>query len=171
MKEMLTSIYNSINEIVKPYKTIYPYQDIEADVDNGVITFAPTKIENLTLAGEKLLTDNRLIVDAVSKVAFEIDIYKTIDWVDNTISAFECAEKLQTFLKSTEASNTFYKNYHYELMPIWSDINFQADFNTYKKWVMIARFEIVITKMSNVILSDKAIKNIKIEINEINTIK
>ena len=55
MREMIASIYNAVSDIVQPFKTIYPYQDIEADVDGGVVTFAPTKIKNLTLASERLL--------------------------------------------------------------------------------------------------------------------
>ena len=45
MREMIASIYNAVSDIVQPFKTIYPYQDIEADVDGGVVTFAPTKIK------------------------------------------------------------------------------------------------------------------------------
>lgn len=194
MKEMIASIYNAVSDIVQPFKTIYPYQDIEADVDNGVVTFAPTKIKNITLAGERLLrglpnsrasseesefaqagvqlqTDNSLLVDSVTQVSFQVDIYKSISWNDNSISAFDMAERLQTYLKSSQARDKFYNDYKYELMPVWSDITFQADFNTYKKWVQVAQFEIFITKMSSVILTDTPLKNINIEVNEVGTLK
>ena len=202
MNEMIKSIYEAVADIVSPFKTLYPYQDIEADVDGGVVTFAPTKIKNITLAGEQLLTQDDLccgefshkfgattlkagedgkvagfgsplpvFIDAVTQACFQVDIYKSISWNDNSISAFDMAEKLQIFLKSSQARDKFYNNYKYELMPIWSDITFQADFNTYKKWVQIAQFEIFITKMSNIILSDKPLKNIKIEVNEVGTLK
>lgn len=170
MKEMIASIYNAVSDIVQPFKTIYPYQDIEADVDGGVVTFAPTKIKNITLAGEQLQGDNSLLVDSVSQVGLEVDIYKTISWNDNSISAFDMAEKLQTYLKSSQARDKFYNDYKYELMPIWSDITFQTDFNTYKKWVQIAQFEIFITKMSSITLTDKPLKNIKIAVNEVGTL-
>ena len=202
MNEMIKSIYEAVADIVTPFKTLYPYQDIEADVDGGVVTFAPTKIKNITLAGEQLLTQDDLccgefshkfgattlkagedgkgagfgsplpvLIDAVTQVCFQVDIYKSISWNDNSISAFDMAEKLQIFLKSSQARDKFYNDYKYELMPVWSDITFQADFNTYKKWVQIAQFEIFITKMSNIILSDKPLKNIKIEVNEVGTLK
>ena len=202
MNEMIKSIYEAVADIVTPFKPLYPYQDIEADVDGGVVTFAPTKIKNITLAGEQLLTQDDLccgefshkfgattlkagedgkgagfgsplpvLIDAVTEVCFEVDIYKSISWNDNSISAFDMAEKLQIFLKSSQARDKFYNNYKYELMPIWSDITFQADFNTYKKWVQIAQFEIFITKMSSVILSDTPLKNIKVEVNEVGTLK
>lgn len=171
MREMIASIYNAVSDIVQPFKTIYPYQDIEADVDGGVVTFAPTKIKNLTLAREELQADNVLIVDAVTEVCFEVDIYKTIEWNTDNMSAFDMAEKLQTYLKSSQARDVFFNNYKYELMPVWSDIRFQADFNTYKKWVQIAQFEIFITKMSSVILTDTPLKNINIEVNEVGTLK
>lgn len=171
MKEMITSIYNVISDIVQPCKTLYPYQDIEADVDTGVVTFAPTKIESLTLAGERLQEDEKLIVDSVSKVCFEVDIYKSIDWNNENISAFSLAEKLQAYLKSSQARDDFFTNYQYELMPIWSEIRFQADFNTYKKWVQIAQFEIFITKMSSINLTDKPLKNIVMNINDVNNLK
>ncbi len=58
MNEMIKSIYESVSGIVQPFKTLYPYQDIEADVDTGVVTFAPNKITSLTLAGERLLDLN-----------------------------------------------------------------------------------------------------------------
>ena len=171
MNEMIKSIYEAVADIVTPFKTLYPYQDIEADVDGGVVTFAPTKIKNITLAGEQLQTDNSLIVDAVTQVCFQVDIYKSISWNDNSISAFDMAEKLQIFLKSSQARDKFYNNYKYELMPIWSDITFQADFNTYKKWVQIAQFEIFITKMSKVELSDTALNKVIVEVNEVGTLK
>ena len=171
MNEMIKSIYEAVADIVTPFKTLYPYQDIEADVDSGVVTFAPTKIKNITLSGEKLQADNVLLVDAVTEVCFEVDIYKTIEWNTDNMSAFDMAERLQTYLKSSQARDLFFNNYKYELMPIWSDITFQADFNTYKKWVQIAQFEIFITKISSIILSDKPLKNIKIEVNEIGTLK
>ena len=193
MKEMIASIYNIVSDIVQPFKALYPYQDIEADVDGGVVTFAPKKIKNLTLAGERLLrglpnsraigeesefaqageelqADNVLLVDAVTEVCFEVDIYKTIEWNTDNMSAFDIAETLQTYLKSSQARDKFYNDYKYELMPIWADITFQADFNTCKKWVQIAQFELFITKMSSIILSDKPLKNIKIEVNEIGTL-
>lgn len=171
MQEMIKSIYEAVADIVTPFKTLYPYQDIEADVDNGVVTFAPVKIKNITLAGEKLQADNVLIVDAVTEVCFEVDIYKSISWNDNSISAFDMAERLQIFLKSSQARDKFYNDYKYELMPIWSDITFQADFNTYKKWVQVAQFEIFITKMSSVILSDTPLKNIVLSVSEVNTLE
>ena len=171
MKEMIASIYNAVSDIVQPFKTIYPYQDIEADVDGGVVTFAPTKIKNLTLAREELQADNMLIVDAVTEVCFEVDIYKTIEWNTDNMSAFDMAEKLQTYLKSSQARDKFYNNYKYELMPIWADITFQADFNTYKKWVQIAQFEMFVTKMSSVILSDTPLKNIVLSVSEVNTLE
>lgn len=171
MQEIIKSIYEAVADIVAPFKTLYPYQDIEADVDGGVVTFAPVKITNITLAGEQLQTDNSLLVDSVTQVSFQVDIYKTINWNDNSISAYSMAERLQIYLKSSQARDVFFNNYKYELMPVWSDITFQADFNTYKKWVQIAQFEIFITKMSNIILSDKPLKNIKIEVNEIGTLK
>lgn len=171
MQEMIKSIYEAVNVIVQPFKTLYPYQDIEADVDSGVVTFAPTKLENLTLAGELLQEDGSLLVDSVARVCFEVDIYKTISWNDENISAFNIAERLQIYLKSMQAADKFYQNYQYELMPIWADIRLQTDFNTYKKWVQIAQFEIFITKMSKIVLSDKPLKNIAIEVNEINTLK
>lgn len=205
MQEMIKSIYEAVADIVTPFKTLYPYQDIEADVDNGVVTFAPTKIKNITLSGERLLnpsvdlvkngfsgkplnpyasdstscalagerlqTDNSLIVDAVTEVCFEVDIYKTIEWNTDNISAFDIAETLQTYLKSSQARDRFYNDYKYELMPVWSDITFQADFNTYKKWVQIAQFEIFITKMSSIILSDKPLKNVVVSVSEINTLE
>ena len=171
MNEMIKSIYEAVVDIVAPFKTLYPYQDIEADVDNGVVTFAPVKISNLTLAGEELQADESLLVDSVARICFQVDIYKTIEWNTDNISAFDMAEKLQTYLKSSQARDKFYNNYKYELMPVWSDITFQADFNTYKKWVQIAQFELFITKMSSIILSDKPLKNIKIEVNEIGTLK
>lgn len=171
MNEMIKSIYEAVADIVTPFKTLYPYQDIEADVDNGVVTFAPTKIKNITLAGEQLQTDNSLIVDAVTQVCFQVDIYKSISWNDNSISAFDMAEKLQIYLKSSQARDKFYNGYRYELMPIWSDITFQADFNTYKKWVQIAQFEMFITKMSSIILSDKPLKNVVVSVSEINTLE
>lgn len=171
MNEMIKSIYEAVADIVAPFKTLYPYQDIEADVDGGVVTFAPTKIKNITLAGEQLQTDNSLIVDAVTQVCFQVDIYKSISWNDKDISAFDMAEKLQIYLKSSQARDVFFNNYKYELMPVWSDITFQADFNTYKKWVQIAQFEMFITKMSSVILTDTPLKNIKIEISEVGTLK
>ena len=193
MKEMIASIYNIVSDIVQPFKALYPYQDIEADVDGGVVTFAPKKIKNLTLAGERLLrglpnsraigeesefaqageelqADNVLLVDAVTEVCFEVDIYKTIEWNTDNMSAFDIAETLQAYLKSSQARDKFYNDYKYELMPIWADITFQADFNTCKKWVQIAQFELFITKMSSIILSDKPLKNIKIEVNEIGTL-
>ena len=194
MNEMIKSIYEAVADIVTPFKTLYPYQDIEADVDGGVVTFAPVKITNLTLAGERLLrglpnsrasseesefaqagvqlqTDNSLLVDSVTQVSFQVDIYKSISWNDNSISAFDMAERLQTYLKSSQARDKFYNDYKYELMPVWSDITFQADFNTYKKWVQVAQFEIFITKMSSVILTDTPLKNINIEVNEVGTLK
>ena len=194
MNEMIKSIYEAVVDIVAPFKTLYPYQDIEADVDGGVVTFAPVKITNITLAGERLLrglpnsrlnkeesefaqageqlqADNSLLVDSVARICFQVDIYKTIEWNTSSISAFDMAEKLQTYLKSSQARDKFYNNYKYELMPIWADIIFQADFNTYKKWVQIAQFEMFITKMSSIILSDKPLKNIKIEVNEVETLK
>ena len=171
MREMIASIYNAVSDIVQPFKTIYPYQDIEADVDGGVVTFAPTKIKNLTLAREELQTDNVLIVDAVTEVCFEVDIYKTIEWNTDNMSAFDMAEKLQTYLKSSQARDKFYNNYKYELMPIWADITFQADFNTYKKWVQIAQFEMFVTKMSKVELSDTALNKVIVEVNEVGTLK
>lgn len=194
MKEMIASIYNAVSDIVQPFKTIYPYQDIEADVDGGVVTFAPTKIKNITLAGERLLrglpnsrlnkeesefaqageqlqADNSLIVDAVTEVCFEVDIYKTIEWNTDNMSAFDIAETLQTYLKSSQARDKFYNDYKYELMPIWADIILQADFNTYKKWVQIAQFEMFITKMSKVELSDTVLKKVVVEVNEVGTLK
>lgn len=194
MKEMIASIYNAVSDIVQPFKTIYPYQDIEADVDNGVVTFAPTKIKNITLAGECLLrglpnsrlnkeesefaqageelqADNVLIVDAVTEVCFEVDIYKTIEWNTDNMSAFDMAERLQTYLKSSQARDKFYNDYKYELMPIWADITFQADFNTYKKWVQIAQFEMFITKMSKVELSDTVLNKVIVEVNEVDSLK
>ena len=133
--------------------------------------FRSVKVKNLSLAGERLQADNTLIVDAVSEVCFEVDIYKTIEWNDNSISAFNMAERLQTYLKSTQAGDIFYQNYQYELMPVWSDIILQADFNTYKKWVHTAQFELFITKMSKIELSDKPLKNISVEVKEIGTIE
>ena len=171
MQKMIKSIYEAVADIVTPFKTLYPYQDIEADVDGGVVTFAPVKITNITLAGEQLQTDNSLLVDSAAQVSFQVDIYKTIDWNTNNMSAFDMAERLQIYLKSSQGRDKFFNNYKYELMPVWSDITFQADFNTYKKWVQIAQFEIFITKMSSIILSDKPLKNIKIEVNEIGTLK
>ena len=194
MQEMIKSIYEAVADIVTPFKTLYPYQDIEADVDNGVVTFAPVKITNITLAGERLLrglpnsrlnkeesefaqageqlqADNSLLVDSVAQVSFQVDIYKSINWNDNSISAFDMAEKLQIYLKSSQARDVFFNNYKYELMPVWSDITFQADFNTYKKWVQVAQFEMFITKMSSVILTDTPLKNINIEVNEVETLK
>lgn len=171
MNEMIKSIYEAVADIVTPFKTLYPYQDIEADVDNGVVTFAPVKITNLTLAGEQLQADNSLLIDSVTQVSFQVDIYKSISWNDNSISAFDMAERLQTYLKSSQARDNFYNDYEYELMPIWADITFQADFNTYKKWVQIAQFEIFITKMSSIILSDKPLKNVVVSVAEISTLK
>lgn len=171
MNEMIKSIYEAVADIVTPFKTLYPYQDIEADVDGGVLTFAPVKIENLTLAGEELQADGSLLVDSVARICFQVDVYKSISWNDNSISAFDMAERLQIFLKSSQARDKFYNDYKYELMPIWADITFQADFNTYKKWVQIAQFEIFITKMSSVILTDTPLKNINIEVNEVGTLK
>lgn len=171
MNEMIKSIYEAVADIVTPFKTLYPYQDIEADVDNGVVTFAPVKITNLTLAGEELQADGSLLVDSVARICFQVDVYKSISWNDNSISAFDVAEKLQTYLKSSQASDTFCNNYKYELMPIWADITFQADFNTYKKWVQIAQFEIFITKMSKIELSDAALKNVVVSVAEINTLE
>ena len=171
MNEMIKSIYEAVADIVKPFKTLYPYQDIEADVDGGVVTFSPVKIKNITLAGEQLQIDNSLIVDAVTQVCFQVDVYKSISWNDNSMSAFDMAEKLQTYLKSSQARDKFYNDYKYELMPVWSDITFQADFNTYKKWVQIAQFELYITKMSSIILSDKPLKNVVVSVTEINTLE
>lgn len=202
MREMIASIYNAVSDIVQPFKTIYPYQDIEADVDGGVVTFAPTKIKNLTLASERLLNQDDLccgefshkfgattlkagedgkgagfgsplpvLIDAVTEVCFEVDIYKTIEWNTDNMSAFNMAEKLQTYLKSSQARDKFYNNYKYELMPIWADITFQADFNTYKKWVQIAQFEMFVTKMSKVELSDTALNKVIVEVNEVGTLK
>ena len=204
MQEMIKSIYEAVSDIVLPFKTLYPYQEIEADVDGGVVTFAPTKIKNITLAGEELHIDNSLIVDSVVQVCFEVDIYKSINWKGTSeasplstfpriqgqapqkcdfatleqnklnhenMSAFDMAERLQTYLKSSQARDKFYNDYKYELMPIWADITFQADFNTYKKWVQIAQFEIFITKMSSIILSDKPLKNVVVSVAEINTLK
>ncbi len=202
MREMIASIYNAVSDIVQPFKTIYPYQDIEADVDGGVVTFAPTKIKNLTLASERLLNQDDLccgefshkfgatilkagedgkgagfgsplpvLIDAVTEVCFEVDIYKTIEWNTDNMSAFDMAEKLQTYLKSSQARDKFYNNYKYELMPIWADITFQADFNTYKKWVQIAQFEMFVTKMSKVELSDTALNKVIVEVNEVGTLK
>ena len=194
MKEMIASIYNIVSDIVQPFKALYPYQDIEADVDGGVVTFAPKKIKNLTLAGERLLrglpnsraigeesefaqageelqADNVLLVDAVTEVCFEVDIYKTIEWNTDNMSAFDIAERLQTYLKSSQARDKFYNDYKYELMPIWADITFQADFNTYKKWVQIAQFEMFITKMSKVELSDTALNKVIVEVNEEGSLK
>ena len=170
MQEIIKSIYEAVSDIVLPFKTLYPYQDIEADVDGGVVTFAPVKINNLTLAGEQLRADNSLLIDSVTQVSFQVDIYKSISWNDNSISAFDMAERLQIYLKSSQAQDKFYKTYNYGLMPVWSDVTFQADFNTYKKWVQIAQFEIFITKMSTILLQDKPLKNIKIEVNEVNTL-
>ena len=171
MQEMIKSIYEAVADIVTPFKTLYPYQDIEADVDNGVVTFAPTKIKNITLAGEQLQADNSLLIDSVTQGSFQVDIYKSISWNDNSISAFDMAERLQIYLKSSQARDKFYNDYKYELMPVWSDITFQADFNTYKKWVQIAQFEIFITKMSSIILSDKPLKNIDVSVAEVSTLK
>ena len=171
MKEMIASIYNIVSDIVQPFKALYPYQDIEADVDGGVVTFAPTKIKNITLGGEELQANNVLIVDAVTEVCFEVDIYKTIEWNTDNMSAFDMAERLQTYLKSSQARDKFYNDYKYELMPIWADITFQADFNTYKKWVQIAQFEMFIAKMSSIILSDKPLKNVVVSVAEVSTLK
>ena len=171
MKEMIASIYNIVSDIVQPFKALYPYQDIEADVDGGVVTFAPTKIKNITLAGEQLQADNSLLIDSVTQGSFQVDIYKSISWNDNSISAFDIAERLQIYLKSSQARDKFYNDYKYELMPIWADITFQADFNTYKKWVQVAQFEIFITKMSSVILSDTPLKNIVLSVSEVNTLE
>lgn len=171
MNEMIKSIYEAVVDIVAPFKTLYPYQDIEADVDNGVVTFAPVKISNLTLAGEELQADESLLVDSVARICFQVDIYKSISWNDKDISAFDMAERLQIYLKSSQARDKFYNDYKYELMPIWSDITFQADFNTYKKWVQVAQFEIFITKMSSVILSDTPLKNIVLSVSEVNTLE
>lgn len=171
MNEMIKSIYEAVADIVTPFKTLYPYQDIEADVDNGVVTFAPVKITNLTLAGEELQADGSLLVDSVARICFQVDVYKSISWNDNSISAFDVAEKLQTYLKSSQARDKFYNDYKYELMPIWSDITFQADFNTYKKWVQIAQFEMFITKMSSIILSDKPLKNVVVSVSEVSTLE
>ena len=194
MQEMIKSIYEAVADIVTPFKTLYPYQDIEADVDGGVVKFAPVKITNLTLAGERLLrglpnsrasseesefaqageqlqADNSLLIDSVTQGSFQVDIYKSISWNDNSISAFDMAERLQTYLKSSQARDKFYNDYKYELMPVWADITFQADFNTYKKWVQIAQFEIFITKMSSIILSDKPLKNVVVSVAEINTLE
>lgn len=170
MKEMIASIYNVVSDIVQPFKTIYPYQDIEADVDTGVVTFAPVKITNITLAGEQLQADNSLLVDSAAQVSFQVDIYKTIEWNTSNMSAFDMAERLQIYLKSSQARDKFYNNYKYELMPIWADITFQADFNTYKKWVQIAQFEMFITKMNSITLTDTPLKTIKIEVNEAGTL-
>lgn len=236
MKEMIASIYNIVSDIVQPFKALYPYQDIEADVDGGVVTFAPKKIKNLTLsgerllnpsvdlvkngfsgkplnpyasdstscalAGERLLNQNDLccgefshkfgattlkagedgkgaglgsplpvLIDAVTEVCFEVDIYKTIEWNTDNMSAFDMAERLQTYLKSSQARDKFYNDYKYELMPIWADIILQADFNTYKKWVQIAQFEMFITKMSKVELSDTVLKKVVVEVNEVGILK
>lgn len=204
MQEIIKSIYEAVSDIVLPFKTLYPYQEIEADVDGGVVTFAPTKIKNITLAGEELHIDNSLIVDSVVQVCFEVDIYKSINWKGTSeasplstfpriqgqapqkcdfatleqnklnhenMSAFDMAERLQTYLKSSQARDKFYNDYKYELMPIWADITFQADFNTYKKWVQIAQFEIFITKMSSIILSDKPLKNVDVSVAEVSTLK
>lgn len=171
MKEMIASIYNIVSDIVQPFKALYPYQDIEADVDGGVVTFAPVKINNLTLAGEQLQADNSLLVDSVTQVSFQVDIYKTIEWNTDNMSAFDIAETLQTYLKSSQARDKFYNDYKYELMPIWADIILQADFNTYKKWVQIAQFEMFITKMSSIILSDKLLKNVVVSVSEVNTLE
>lgn len=202
MNEMIKSIYEAVADIVTPFKTLYPYQDIEADVDSGVVTFAPTKIKNITLSGERLLNQDDLccgefshkfgattlkagedgkgagfgsplpvLIDAVTEVCFEVDIYKTIDWNTDNMSAFDMAERLQIYLKSSQARDKFYNDYKYELMPVWSDITFQADFNTYKKWVQIAQFEIFITKMSKIELSDAALKNVVVSVAEINTLE
>ena len=171
MKEMIASIYNIVSDIVQPFKALYPYQDIEADVDGGVVTFAPTKIKNITLGGEELQANNVLIVDAVTEVCFEVDIYKTIEWNTDNMSAFDIAERLQTYLKSSQARDKFYNDYKYELMPIWADITFQADFNTYKKWVQIAQFEMFIAKMSKVELSDTSLNKVIVEVNKVGTLK
>lgn len=171
MNEIIKSIYEAVADIVSPFKTLYPYQDIEADVDGGVVTFAPVKINNLTLAGEQLRADNSLLIDSVTQVSFQVDIYKSISWNDNSISAFDMAERLQIYLKSTQARDKFYNDYKYELMPVWSDITFQADFNTYKKWVQIAQFEMFITKMSKVELSDTALNKVIVEVNEVGKLK
>lgn len=204
MQEMIKSIYEAVSDIVLPFKTLYPYQDIEADVDGGVVTFAPVKITNLTLAGEQLQADNSLLIDSVTQVSFQVDIYKSINWKGTSkasplstfpriqgqapqkcdfatleqnklnhenMSAFDMAERLQIYLKSSQAREMFFNDYQYELMPVWSDITFQADFNTYKKWVQIAQFELFITKMSSVILTDTPLKNINIEVNEVGTLK
>ena len=143
MQEMIKSIYEAVADIVTPFKTLYPYQDIEADVDGGVVKFAPVKITNLTLAGERLLrglpnsrasseesefaqageqlqADNSLLIDSVTQGSFQVDIYKSISWNDNSISAFDMAERLQIYLKSSQARDKFYNNYKYELMPIWA---------------------------------------------------
>ena len=169
MNEMIKSIYEAVADIVTPFKTLYPYQDIEADVDNGVVTFAPVKITNITLAGEQLQADNSLLVDSVAQVSFQVDIYKSINWNDNSISAFDMAERLQIYLKSSQARDVFFNNYKYELMPIWSAITFHADFNTYKKWVQIAQFEMFKRKMSRIILSDKPLKNVVVSVSEVST--
>lgn len=169
MNEMIKSIYEAVADIVSPFKTLYPYQDIEADVDGGVVTFAPVKISNLTLAGEELQADESLLVDSVARICFQVDVYKSISWNDNSISAFDMAERLQIFLKSSQARDKFFNNYKYELMPVWSDITFQADFNTYKKWVQIAQFEMFVTKMSKVELSDTALNKVIVEVNEVGT--
>lgn len=194
MQEIIKSIYEAVADIVTPFKSLYPYQDIEADVDGGVVTFAPVKITNITLAGERLLrglpnsrlnkeesefaqageqlqTDNSLLVDSVTQVCFQVDVYKSINWNDNSISAFDMAERLQIYLKSSQARDKFYNDYKYELMPVWSDITFQADFNTYKKWVQIAQFELFIAKMSKVELSDTALNKVIVEVNEVGTLK
>ena len=204
MQEMIKSIYEAVADIVTPFKTLYPYQDIEADVDGGVVTFAPVKITNLTLAGEQLQADGSLLVDSVVQVCFQVDIYKSINWKGTSeasplstfpriqgqapqkcdfatleqnklnhenISAFDVAERLQIYLKSSQARDKFYNDYKYELMPIWADITFQADFNTYKKWVQIAQFEIFITKMSAILLQDKPLKNVVVSVAEINTLE
>lgn len=171
MQEIIKSIYEAVSDIVLPFKTLYPYQEIEADVDGGVVTFAPVKIENLTLAGEELQADGSLLVDSVARICFQVDIYKSISWNDNSISAFDIADRLQIYLKSTQAQDKFYKTYNYGLMPVWSDVTFQADFNTYKKWVQIAQFEIFITKMSTILLQDKPLKNIDVSVAEINTLE
>ena len=43
MNEMIKSIYEAVSGIVLPFKTLYPYQAIEADVDTGVVTFRSCK--------------------------------------------------------------------------------------------------------------------------------
>lgn len=170
MKVIIEAFYKCISEIAKPFTAYYPHQEIEPNVDEGVVTFAVKNMKNVTLKGEEWDDDNNVRVSAVTEVVLEVDVYRTIDWTRDSESALDIAERLQMYLKSFNATLSFCPN-GLALMPIWSDINVFADFDRYKKWVQVAQFEVKFSKMSEIVLESELLKNLVINVEEVSTLK